>query len=242
MSEQEAVAKHTKKVYKVWASKEHSWQHKAKEFLIEIAIIVFAVSISIWFHNMSEKSHDRKEAKQYLEGLKKDLTKDITEMREDSASFVSQYAFYKKLAASQGGIVDTALIIENNWMFTNQTALIPNISRFEALKYSGKMNIIENKELLDEILNLYEEKIPQLISTANNINSYKNSTFNEYMESHRYYLKAKQPEFYKAVQTDADLNYYFKRIASNMPEVIEQYQNVIQHNEKLVKMIDNEVK
>ena len=54
--------------------------------------------------------------------------------------------------------------------------LIPNVSRFEALKYSGKMNIIENKDLLDEILNLYEEKIPVLVRTATYFNRYKNNT------------------------------------------------------------------
>ncbi len=60
---EEEIAKHTKKVYKVWASKEHTWQHKVKEFFIEIAIIVFAVSISIWFHNMSEKATTAKKPK-----------------------------------------------------------------------------------------------------------------------------------------------------------------------------------
>ncbi len=241
MAEQE-VAKHTKKVYKVWASKEHSWQHKVKEFFIEIVIIVFAVSLSIWFHNLSEKSHDRKEAKAYLEGLKKDLLKDIVEMREDSASFVDQHKFYTYLGSAPKGVLDTAMIIENSWMFSNQTALIPNISRFEALKYSGKMNIIENKELLDEILNLYEEKIPLLVNIATNANDYKNGSFNEYMDRHRYFLAAKQTEFYKEIQTNVDLNYYFKRIASTMPYVIDRYRDVIQHNEKLVRMIDKEIK
>jgi hypothetical protein len=242
MSEQEAVAKHTKKVYKVWASKEHSWQHKAKEFLIEIAIIVFAVSISIWFHNLSEKSHDRKEAKQYLEGLKKDLGEDVVEMREDSTSFADQHKFYQYLADHQTGILDTAMIAENSWMFSNQTALVPNVSRFEALKYSGKMNIIENKELLDEILNLYEEKIPLLVNIATSANNYKTGSFNDYMDKHRYFLKSNQPEFYKEIQTNVDLNYYFRRIASTMPYVIERYKDVIQHNEKLIKMIDKEMK
>jgi hypothetical protein len=172
MAEQE-VAKHTKKVYKVWASKDHSWKHKLQEFLIEILIIVFAVSLSIWFHNASEKSHDRKEAKEYLEGLKKDLVLDIKEMRSDSASYTQQIAFFTVLAANQQGVLDTTRVKDNFWMFTNETYLIPNISRFEALKYSGKMNIIENKELLDEILNLYEEKIPILVNMAKDNNSIK---------------------------------------------------------------------
>jgi hypothetical protein len=32
MADQE-ISKHTKKVYKIWNSKEYKWQHKLKEFL-----------------------------------------------------------------------------------------------------------------------------------------------------------------------------------------------------------------
>jgi hypothetical protein len=58
MADQEIV-KHTKKIYKVWHSKEHTFMQKFKEFLLEIFIIVFAVTLSIWFHNWSEHRFKR---------------------------------------------------------------------------------------------------------------------------------------------------------------------------------------
>lgn len=240
MAEQE-VAKHTKKVYKVWASKEHSWKHKLQEFLIEILIIVFAVSLSIWFHNASEKSHDRKEAKAYLVGLKKDLVKDIEEMQSDSMSYAEQLTFFKYLVDKRTDL-DTTYIKKLFYLFNNETVLIPNISRFEALKYSGKMNIIENKDLLDEILNLYEEKIPLLVKTAKGFNEYKNSTFGAYIEANRFYGNPNNLALYKALKTNDDLNYYFKRTSKIIPNIMREYHDVIQHNEKLVTMIEKEVK
>ena len=58
MAEQEVI-KHTKKIFKVWSNKEHILRHKLKEFLVEVFIIVFAVTISIWFHNRSEHAHQQ---------------------------------------------------------------------------------------------------------------------------------------------------------------------------------------
>ena len=48
MAEQEVI-KHTKKAYSIWGSKNSPF-HKIKEFVVEIFIIVFAITISIWFH------------------------------------------------------------------------------------------------------------------------------------------------------------------------------------------------
>ncbi len=69
MAEDEII-KHTKKIYKTWFNKEFPFWHKISEFLIEILIIVFAVTISIWFHNLSEHKHQQEDVKQFLVGFK----------------------------------------------------------------------------------------------------------------------------------------------------------------------------
>src|ERR1044071_5128761 len=89
MAEQEII-KHTKKVYKMWNSKEHGLWYKVREFLIEIFIIVFAVSLSIWLHDRSEHNHEQKEVREFLLGLRLDLLSDIKEMETDSESYVRQ--------------------------------------------------------------------------------------------------------------------------------------------------------
>ena len=240
MAEQE-IAKHTKKVYKIWNSPYHSFWHKCKEFLLEIIIIVFAVTISIWFHNMSEKRHERAEARTFLIGLKGDLQKDIEEMNSDTLSYYEQYHFFKLLSDSAATIKDTVVLDNNDWMFSNTTALIPNISRFEALKYSGKMNTIENKELLDEILNLYEEKIPKLVDEGKAIAVFKNNLIASYFDEKMLFGSNREQQLLQQIKTDEKLQYIFKRCRSNMMYIISLYKDVIAQNNKLIKMIDEEL-
>ena len=74
---QDELTKHGLKLYKTMADRKHSYGEKFKEILIEIGIIVFAVSLSIWFHNWSEHHHEQKEVKEFLLGLRHDLSDDI---------------------------------------------------------------------------------------------------------------------------------------------------------------------
>src|SRR4051812_25535953 len=94
MAEQEVI-KHTKKIYKIWGGKQHSFWQKVKDFIIEILIIVFAVSLSIWLHDKSETRHQQKEAKEFLNGLREDLLADIHEMSDDKISYLNQGIAFK---------------------------------------------------------------------------------------------------------------------------------------------------
>jgi hypothetical protein len=50
---------------------------------MEVAIIVFAVSLSIWLHGWAEERKDHREEREFLIGLKEDLQADMAEMRSD---------------------------------------------------------------------------------------------------------------------------------------------------------------
>src|SRR5690242_16282248 len=102
MAEQEVI-KHTKKAYTVLSHKEHSVFYKIKEFIMEIFIIVFAITISIWFHNRSEHSHQQQDVKEFLLGLKADLQNDIKEMKADSLTFVHTDAAFKYISGIKYG-------------------------------------------------------------------------------------------------------------------------------------------
>jgi Family of unknown function (DUF6090) len=165
MAEDELV-KHSRKIYKTWFNKELSIWHKISEFLIEMTIIVFAVSISIWFHNMSEHKHQQEEVKQFLTGLKADLMQDIKEMENDKESYQKQSAIFtylSRLKKSQLPSRDTLNAL-SNWL-TNTTTLNPNDGRFQGFKSSGKIGTIENDSLQNDIMDLYEENIPALLNS-----------------------------------------------------------------------------
>ncbi len=236
------VAKHTKKVYKIWGNKAHSLWHKLKEFFIEILIIVFAVSVSIWFHNMSEKRHDKAEGHKFLIGLKSDLEKDIIEMKSDTESYHLQLEAFTKLTDINFSDKDSNVLKQNGDVFFNTTALIPNISRFEALKYSGKMNTIENTELLDEIINLYEEKIPKLVNDGLGSSKYKTDEVFKLIESHQLYDKYPMLKFLPEIKSNKKLQFIFKNCKRSCRYIIDLYIEVLQQNQKLILMIDEELK
>lgn len=235
------VAKHTKKVYKIWNNKQFSFWHKLKEFFIEIIIIVFAVSLSIWFHNISEHNHEKKEAIVFLTGLQSDLVKDIAEMQQDSLSFVEQKNYFEYLIDSVHTNIDSTSLMDRRFLFTNETVLIPNISRFEALKYAGKMKIIENKELLDDIINLYEEQIPVVVENAKKFIINKEKNVLSILDKNRLLLRTSYKELVQNLQQNQDLIYQIKRIKNAVYYLIEQYHTLITHNRKLIVLITKEM-
>src|ERR1044071_8155043 len=162
MAEQEVI-KHTKKIFGVWATNNPLW-HKISEFLLEIFIIVFAITLSIYFHDRSELKHQRHEAKAFLLGLKQDLTTDIEEMNSDKKSYQNSGVIFRYITNRKLNEKLNADTISkySNWIF-NTTGLIPNSGRFEGFKSSGKIGTIENKKLQNNIMDLYQENIPNLL-------------------------------------------------------------------------------
>ncbi|MGN6292374.1 MAG: hypothetical protein ACTHMV_06460 [Chitinophagaceae bacterium] len=79
-------------------------------------------------------------------------------MKEDSGSYHRVFRgvnYFGKVA--NGEPLNRDSLQEYSNIFYNTTYLSPNISRFEGLKASGKMGIIENKEILSDMLALYQE-------------------------------------------------------------------------------------
>jgi hypothetical protein len=157
MADQE-IAKHTKKVFKVFAQKHDTAWHKVRELALEIAIIVFAVSISIWLHGVSEHRHEQQQVKAFLLGLKIDLQTDITVMNKNIDAFRESDAKYGYLAS-----LDPASPPDNEKFDAAYASIddplfgfIAHNGRYESFKSSGKLTNIENEALLERIAERYE--------------------------------------------------------------------------------------
>jgi hypothetical protein len=237
MAEDEIV-KHTRKIYKTWFNKELTVWHKISEFLIEITIIVFAVSISIWFHNMSEHKHQQEEVKQFLTGLKADLTQDIKEMENDKESYQKQseiFTYLSRLKMNQIPNKDT-LKVYSNWL-TNTTALNPNDGRFQGFKSSGKIGTIENDSLQNDIMDLYEENIPMLLHSTDGYIRIKNMFF-DLMAKNTKRLTDSTVNMVEVIKSDESFN--LCRPLSRPDQVLERYDQCIQLMEKIMARIDKE--
>jgi hypothetical protein len=168
MAENE-IAKHTKTIYKTLKNKEEGWLQKLKEIIVEILIIVFAVSISIWFHNWSDRLHERTEEKEFLTGLQKDLNGDMVNLNESLQFYkYSLAATDYFLRVGKGAPFNKDSVNKYDNVFFSSTDLEPHTSRYEGLKGSNSFGIIEDKELLNDIIDLHES----IFTRINNLDKY----------------------------------------------------------------------
>lgn len=235
MAEQEVI-KHTKQVYKIWTSKSHSFWHKLKEFFVEIIIIVFAVTLSIWLHDRSEHKHQQKEVKEFLLGLRQDLLSDIKEMKQDRQSYLQQKKIFGYISsAGVHGILSSDTLRNNQQWLLNTTRLNQNNGRFEGFKASGKIGNIEDEKLQNDIMDLYQENIPSLLASTDNYVSRKNQ-FVDFTIKNRKQITDSTSNFSTILLTDEARN--LCGFLASPGEIISRYDLCISKMQTIVDEIE----
>jgi hypothetical protein len=152
------LRKHIHNILTEVANRKRSIWKKTGAIFMEVIIIIFAVSFAVFLERQREHNHEQKEVKEFLLGLKTDLESDLDEMKGDTAYGYNQqekslkyFARAKKLQPDSVKINQDGLISETHMLINN--------GRYEGFKASGKMNTIENIELRNNILDLYQEKL-----------------------------------------------------------------------------------
>jgi hypothetical protein len=235
---EDEVIKHTRKLYRTWFSKGHSIWHKISEFLIEIFIIVFAVTISIWFHNWSEHNHEQAEVKAFLLGLKSDLEDDMREIQNDKESYMQQgqiFGYIYSLKIKEPLNRDSLRKNQRSMYVT--TTLSPNDGRFEGFKSAGKIGTIENKDLQNDIMDLYQESIPSLLASSKGYNTWK-MNFITYVIQNQRRTSDSTTNILEILKRDDVYN--FSTVLSHPTEVLARYDLCIQLMQKIVSEIDRE--
>lgn len=165
MAEQEVI-KHAKKGFSVWNNSAHSFWHKMKEFITEILIIVFAISLSIWFHNWSEHKNEQAQVKTFLLGLRKDISSDINDAKELKHYFLHFDTTYKYLSSLQRNKrPDKDSLKQMLPEVRYNIYLRPHKSRFTGFLSAGKIMTIEEDSLALQILDYYQEVLPSVTSS-----------------------------------------------------------------------------
>ncbi len=168
MIEVDLIKKHGKKALGMseHAHAPRTWRERAGEILLEIGIIVFAVTLSIWLHSWQEHRHSRARERQFLVGLRQDLGHDIAELRGDSLLYVRQLQSMRYLREVSAATFNQDSLKAHRWVLTSGIWFIPNNSRFEGLKSSGSLAILESDTLLSRMLTYYERTTMNLTNNS----------------------------------------------------------------------------
>lgn len=183
MAELEMI-NHMKKSLKALSNHELSVKEKIKEFFVEIFIIVFAVSLSIWLHGVMEHRHQQAEVKFFLTELYKDLDYDLlvyAKAKQDCEETARGYAYLSNLPY---GIMASKDSINHYkpFLFRKYTPL-PTQGRYESFKNSGKINNIHDADLEGDILDLFEEDVKSLNIETNGYRRLQ-ETYTDYLALH----------------------------------------------------------
>lgn len=160
---QDEITKHTKKIFSTVKNSEHSLGEKLKEIIIEISIIVFAVSLSIWLHGWSEHRHQQSEVKSFLSNLKNDLKKDIERFNSDKSGYQNVTRAYEFIVNITPKQLDSLKENKTDLNIPFYTAgKKTNDGNYEGFKSSGKIGNIENEELKQLIVEYYQQSVPNI--------------------------------------------------------------------------------
>ena len=185
---QDEVTKHTRKIFSIMKSGNHTLSGKTKEILVEILIIVFAVTISIWLHSWSQHNHQQNEVKEFLADIRADINDNLKTMngaKETLANSIASYSYLANLEERQyDSLVKTP---QGDSLISKKMEVNILIRRnangnYEGFKSSGKIGYIENKKLKKLILSYYQRSIPALVE----VDSYYNQTLKEVIN---YYIE-----------------------------------------------------
>ena len=157
---QDEIIKHAQKIYRTaWKSKQ-MLSGKITEVAIEIFIIVFSVSLSIWLHSWNEHRHQQIVVQEFLVDLKSELNNDLLGLDEGKKE-------YNEIKKSIDCLRDTT---KRNFSI-NYIERMPNNANYEGFKSSGKISTIENKKLKNLILEYYQKTSPSTYSLDDIFNS-----------------------------------------------------------------------
>ena len=234
------IVKHTKAIYNAWNEPHRSWKHKLGEVLIEIGIIVFAITLSLFLERWRERQHEKEIEKQFLVGLKSDLIKDINQESGDSSAYAEILLGWSYLRKS--GIEKRVLPTDSLNLYLqilmNTTGFIPNSSRFEALKSSGELGVIENAVLQNKILDLYQYKIRTLIVATDDFIAMQQNHLVPFLAEKLIVQSNGKQNLNKLLQIPQMQNFLIYGQLSAL--IISRYHNVMEQNRDIIQLINRQ--
>ena len=181
MSE-EKIIKHTEAAVHLITNKEKPWRKKILELAEEIAIIIFAVSITLALHNWNDWRNERKMEKDFLTGIRGDLKNEAQNLDYAVIGLNKTAQYYdtvwQQIASKK---VDAAYVDTNSGQLLNTIYFRFDNGRFESFKSSGYLRLIENQTLLTHLTNLYTTEMPFQVNADDYIYGSRRTDYNTYI-------------------------------------------------------------
>ena len=231
---QDEVTKHTRKIYQTMKNHEFSFWKKFREVAIEIFIIVFAVTLSIWLHNWSDHRKEQQQTNEFLAGIKTDLQKDIDSLEGNRRTFleeVSYFQFLKDIVHTKAVDTTSEGRISGHFYFQMRVTHF-NVARYEGFKSSGKLGTIENDSLRQAILKYYQ----QTVASVSDAEEISNSFQARLMDAQ---INMPEDQSYRAFVKSKKVMVLLGFTLENLPQAVDAYGYAEEEAKEIIQGIDS---
>ncbi|HVX49693.1 MAG TPA: hypothetical protein VHB48_06020 [Chitinophagaceae bacterium] len=239
MSE-EKIIKHTTKAVRIVTDKKLSLQNKIKEIALEVVIIVFAVSITLMFHNWNDSRHDRAIERNFLQGIKEDLKTEADKLDTSAKYFQPVVDFYNTAWQQiKTNKIDGAYLDRNAGQLINTSYFVADNGRFEGFKSSGYLRLIENQQLLKDLMTLYTIDIPFQEEIDKNLFAQRTADYDKYVGIKD--VTDSSGVHVSRLINDPAVKYLITRYVTSLNERKQQQAALSREIKEMIKEIDKEL-
>jgi hypothetical protein len=204
-----------------------------------MAAIFVSITLSFAFNSWQERLRNKELEIFYLNQINQDLISDISELKKDKESyeFIQKgYDFYADYDAVRGGDLDSLDYYAN--IFVRETYPNINSAGFEILKSTGKLDIVSNRKVLQQLFNIYQEDLPNLIGSIDGfLRTKRDYIFPYFLKNYRKMDDNKSNLI--VLLRDPQFKNLFQFNFSS--QIIKNYTILLKNCETLQKIIENEL-
>ena len=133
------IIKQSSRIVGIMKDDRKKLKHKLGEILLEIVIIVFAITLSLFFERWRQNVEDHNLEKTFLQGLQLDLSKDVNQLKTASTKWVDiqNAAHYFLKPENQINWQQDSINFYGFKIFHN-VYFFPSTNRYEALNQLEK--------------------------------------------------------------------------------------------------------
>ncbi|KOY86548.1 hypothetical protein AD998_10685 [bacterium 336/3] len=224
-------------------TKPKKWLLRSRWYDLAIQVIAISLSITLSFNLNQYQEHikNQKLEKFYLKQILFDLESDIKELEGDIESYVfvrNGLSFFRKYNWQENKYPDSVKIYSQ--VFFRSTYPLINNNAFETLKSTGKLDIISNKLILEQLVRIHQEHVPSLLASLDFYIDYKKNIVMPYIYENLEVTKEyPSGDLIKLIQKP---NFKIKiRFTDNISEILNRYQLLYKEYLNLKKMIEVEL-
>jgi len=182
MAEKEIIRGNAKRALQALTDKTKNWKGRIKDFLWEVFIILVAVNITLWFHDWSEKRHERAQAKEFLIDIRESLVQDTISFRNYFNFMDNVLVYYDSvLVQIEKNKIDTQYVDSLSDRLIYNMSMSFNYGIYQSFSSGNNLRLIKNRKLLNDIISLFTGDFPSVDSNIENITKKRIDTYEKYI-------------------------------------------------------------